>query len=227
MLTPHPTAPPAHPLPRSKRVLAPQERIAEVLFGLIMVLTFTGSLSVAEAGRDDVRAMIIGALGCNLAWGLIDGVLYLMTSLADRGRNFEMFRALRCADAGRAGELVAAALPPVVASVLRADELESIRRRLLELPAPPATVRLQARDWLGASAVALLVFLCTFPVVVPFLFVRETAVAMRLSNAVAVALLAVTGVAYGRQVGRSAWVFGLLMVVLGGLLVALTIALGG
>jgi hypothetical protein len=32
-----------------------------------MVLTFTGSLSVAEAGREDVRTMLIGALGCNIA----------------------------------------------------------------------------------------------------------------------------------------------------------------
>src|SRR4030095_1819511 len=48
----------------SKRVLDPVERISEVLFGLIMVLTFTGSLSVAEAGRDDVRTMLICALGC-------------------------------------------------------------------------------------------------------------------------------------------------------------------
>src|SRR5215470_13510245 len=70
-----------------RRVLDPAERIAEMLFGLIMVLTFTGSLSIAEAGRDDIRAMLIGALGCNLAWGIIDGVLYLMGCLADRGRN--------------------------------------------------------------------------------------------------------------------------------------------
>ena len=39
------------------RILDPEERIAEVLFGLIMVLSFTGSLSVADAGRDDVRTM--------------------------------------------------------------------------------------------------------------------------------------------------------------------------
>jgi hypothetical protein len=56
----------------SKRVLEPTDRVSEILFGLIMVLTFTGSLSVAEAGRDDVRTMLIGALGCNLAWGIID-----------------------------------------------------------------------------------------------------------------------------------------------------------
>ena len=67
-------------------MLEPSERIAEVLFGLIMVLTFTGSLSVAEADRAEVRTMLIGALGCNIAWGIIDGVLYLMGCLAEKGR---------------------------------------------------------------------------------------------------------------------------------------------
>ena len=75
----------------SKRVLEPIDRVSEVLFGLIMVLTFTGSLSVAEAGRDDVRTMLIGALGCNLAWGIIDGVLYLMGCLAEKGRDCSRF----------------------------------------------------------------------------------------------------------------------------------------
>ena len=53
----------------SNRALEPMDRLSEILFGLIMVLTFTGSLSVAEVGREDVRLMLIGALGCNLAWG--------------------------------------------------------------------------------------------------------------------------------------------------------------
>ena len=42
----------------TKRFLEPSDRVAEVLFGLIMVLTFTGSLSVAEAGRSDVQEML-------------------------------------------------------------------------------------------------------------------------------------------------------------------------
>jgi hypothetical protein len=53
--------------PTSKRVLEPIERVSEVLFGLIMVLTFTGSISVAEAGREDIRTMLEGELGCNIA----------------------------------------------------------------------------------------------------------------------------------------------------------------
>src|SRR5574342_872110 len=79
----------------SKRVLEPHERISEVLFGLIMVLTFTGSLSVLEAGREDVRTMLISALGCNLAWGLIDGIMYLMGCLGGRAEGIRTVLAVR------------------------------------------------------------------------------------------------------------------------------------
>src|SRR3954463_13426323 len=102
----------------SKRVLEPIDRVSEVLFGLIMVLTFTGSLSIAEAGRDDVRAMLIGALGCNIAWGIIDAILYLMTTIAARAGGLRPLRAVRAApDAEAAQRHIADGLPEVVAQV--------------------------------------------------------------------------------------------------------------
>ncbi|HMP84798.1 MAG TPA: VIT family protein [Verrucomicrobiota bacterium] len=212
----------------SKRVLEAHDRISEVLFGLIMVLTFTGSLSVAEAGRDDVRTMLVGALGCNLAWGIIDGVLYLMGCLAEQGRNLKTYRAVRGASGvHQAQRLIAGALPPLVASVLKPEELESLRERLLKLPEPPERARLDGRDWLGALGVFLLVFLTTFPVAVPFIFMDAVHFAMRVSNGIAVAMLFIAGFAYGRVVGRFPLGFGIGMVVLGSVLVALTIALGG
>ena len=212
----------------SKRVLEPVERVSEVLFGLIMVLTFTGSLSIAESGRDDIRAMLIGALGCNLAWGIIDGVLYLMGSLAEKGRNLAAYRAVRkTTDSRKAQRLIADALPPLVASILQPAELETMRQRLQQLPEPPSRAQLGRRDWFGALGVFLLVFLSTFPVAVPFIFMRNAMLAMRVSNAIAVGMLFITGMAYGRCVGRSPWGFGISMVVLGSVLVALTMALGG
>ncbi|HTX53773.1 MAG TPA: hypothetical protein VMD08_10195, partial [Candidatus Baltobacteraceae bacterium] len=63
------------PFQATKPLLEPSERIAEVLFGLIMFLAITGSLRVATAGPDDVQTMLRNALGCNLAWGVIDAVL--------------------------------------------------------------------------------------------------------------------------------------------------------
>ena len=51
--------------------------------------------------------------------------------------------------------------------------------------------------------------------------------AMRVSNAVALAMLFGTGYAFGRCAGRQPWLTGIGMVGLGGVLVGLTIALGG
>jgi len=73
----------------SKDLLDPTERVSEILTGLIMVLAFTGSFSVATAGPAEVRSMFIGAFGCNLASGIVDGVFYMMDRLAKRGRGLE------------------------------------------------------------------------------------------------------------------------------------------
>ena len=212
----------------STRVLDPIDRVSEVLFGLIMVLAFTGSLSIAEAGRDDVRAMLIGALGCNLAWGIIDAMLYLMGCLAEQGRGIRTHLAVRTAvDAQQAQRHIADALPPVVASILEPAELEKMRRRLLVLPQPPARARLTKDDWLGAIGVFLLVFLSTFPVVIPFMVMRSAGPALRVSNVIAVVMLFLTGWAFGRMTGHHPLLVGLAMVVLGSALVGLTMALGG
>jgi len=219
---------PEDPVKSSKRVLDPIDRVSEVLFGLIMVLSFTGSLSVAEAGRDDVRAMLVGALGCNLAWGIIDAILYLMGCLAEKGRGLATFRAVREAtDPQQARRLIAEALPPMVAALLQPPELEAMRLRLTQLPEPPARVRLGKDDWLGAVGVFLLVFLSTFPVAIPFMLMPSAVPALRVSNAVAVVLLFLTGYAFGRLTGRRPVWVGCSMVVLGAALVGLTMALGG
>jgi hypothetical protein len=211
-----------------RRALDPIDRLSEVLFGLIMVLTFTGSLSVAEAGREDVRSMLAGALGCNLAWGLIDAVFYLMGSLAEKGRDLATFRAVREAgDPERAQRLIADALPPVLASALEPAELEAMRLRLKQLPEPPGRARLDKDDWRGALGVFLLVFLSTFPVVIPFIVMRDPVPALRVSNAIAVVLLFGAGYAFGRLTGRRPVWVGIAMVVLGSILVGLTMALGG
>ena len=78
-----------------KTILDPVDRASEILFGLIMALTFTCSISVAQAGESEVRTMLMGALGCNLAWGVIDGVFYLMARLVERGEGLMTLRAVR------------------------------------------------------------------------------------------------------------------------------------
>lgn len=211
-----------------KNALDPIDRVSEILFGLIMVLTFTGTLGAAEAGREDVQIMLIGALGCNLAWGIIDAVFYLMGCLADRGRAIISLKALRkAADPQQAQRLISDALPPMIASVMKPAELDELRVRLTQLPEPPRRARLSREDWRAAAGVLLLVFLSTFPVAIPFMLLHDAVLALRISNAVAIVMLFLMGYAFGHLTERNPWAVGLFMVLFGILLVLMTIALGG
>jgi len=204
------------------------ERVSEILFGLIMVLTVTGSISVVEAHRGVVRDLFIAALGCNLAWGVIDAVLYLMGRFSEHGQNILTLRAVQTTqDADKARRVISGALPPLVASVLTGAELDSIHQRLKQVPEPPAYPRLAKSDWLGGLGVFLLVFASTFPVLIPFLFLHDAKLALRISNSIAIVLLFILGSMVGRYAGHRRWLTGFAMVIVGGVLVAITIALGG
>ena len=210
------------------RLLDPVARMSEVLFGLIMVLTFTGTLDVASPGNEDVRTLLIGTIGCNFAWGVVDAVMYLISELTERGRNLVTVRAVQAAATPeQAHQVIADALPPVVASIMTNSELESLRRGLLAMRAVPARPSLERNDWFRAVAIFLLVFLSTFPVVIPFMIFDEVQLAMRASNAVAIALLFAVGYVLARYAGFRPILTGTSMVVLGVVLVAIAIALGG
>ena len=212
----------------SQRVLDPLERTSEILFGIIMVLTFTGSIRVADAGREDLRTVLTGAIGCNLAWGVVDATMYLMSTFMARARNRLTLEAIRGAHTPEAAHgLILDKLPPVLSSALTFAEVETLHQRLNHLPASAATVSLTRADVLGSAGVFLLVFLSTFPVVVPLIVVREAQLALRLSNTVAVLMLFILGWRLGRFAGRPGWRSGLSMVGVGLILVAITMALGG
>ena len=210
------------------RVLDPMERISETLFGLIMALTFICSLGVATGGNIKIQTMLIGALGCNLAWGIVDGGLYLLARINDQGRNILTRRAIRQApDPGTARRVIADALPPELASVLPPEQLELMRQKLQQLPEPSGRPRLTKRDWTGALGLCLLSFLSTFPVVIPFIFLSDAKLALRVSYAVAIVMLFCCGYAFGYQSGLRPWAAGLSMVAVGGALVGVAVALGG
>jgi hypothetical protein len=212
-----------------ERLLDPNERIAEILFGLIMVLTLTCSFSVATGDQTTTHGLMIAALGCNFAWGLIDGVFYLMTSFSERGRKILTLERLRTTqNLDEARSLVADAFPPLIASLLTPAEFDRIRGGLAAMADLPKHPYLTKDDWLAAFGVFLLVFLSTLPVVIPLWLIRDPNVAVRASNAVAVMMLFLAGYAFGRYaMRRHWWATGLAMVALGVVLVGITIRLGG
>ena len=111
----------------SSAVLDPIDRISEVLFGLFMVLTFTGTLSVVDSGRDEVRDMLVAAIGCNIAWGFVDGVMYVLRNLVARSRKATLMRAVReAAEPAQAHRIISQEIGNV-SRVLGAAKLERMR----------------------------------------------------------------------------------------------------
>ena len=210
------------------RILDPSERVAEILFGLIMALTISGTISVATADRFQIQTMLIGVLGCNLAWGIIDGGMYLMARLAERGRNILLVRDVQGApDRGSAHRAIAEALPAPLASIFQPTHLEVMREAISRLSGSNARPRLSGRDLLGALGVCILVILSTFPVVIPFLIIDNPPLALRISNVIAIALLFLCGFIFARYAGLRPWATGVAMVAVGVAQVSIAIALGG
>ena len=209
-------------------VLSPVDRISELLFGLFMALTFVGAVSVAEAGREEIRAMFIAALGCNLAWGLVDAVMYLVRTVTDRGRLLTLVRTVRAApDAETGRKLVENSLSQVAANLVSSAEIEAIRGRIVALSSLPERPSLKRDDLLAALAIFLIVVASTFPVVLPFLLLQDVGTAKALSRVSALAMLFFGGLALGRYAGYGSWKVGFMMVGLGTALVTAINALGG
>jgi hypothetical protein len=210
--------------------LDPAEQVGELLFGLIMVLTFTLGAGIELADREGTRALLIAALGCNTAWGLIDAALYLMGRLSERGRMHSLVKAIQAAPGEEnARSLVAreldARLPPVIASPMRAALDAHVLERVRELK--PGRNRVTGDDLLAALAVFWLVFLTALPAVVPFFLMPDPQLAMRTSNAVLIALLFYVGWRWAGFTGAGRWRTALVVSLLGVALVLVAIALGG
>ena len=82
-------------------------------------------------------------------------------------------------------------------------------------------------DWLGALGDLPAQFLSTFPIFVPFLFISDAKLALRVSNAIAIAMLFLCGFTFGHYAGFRPVAMGLSMVALGSAFVGVAIALGG
>lgn len=212
---------------RWEYVLSPVERLSEILYGLVMALAITGSLSVAANGEEDVHRMLAAAIGCNTAWGIVDGLMYLLSLLILRHRGRALVAALQAApDPERAQRTIRDHLPPLVAAAIRKPGLEQIHRQLAGMKEVPGA-GLTGRDLLGALAVFLLVFVSTLPVVVPFVLPLTPRRALHVSRGVALVLLFAVGFRLGRYVEYRPLVVGGAMIALGASLVGIVVALGG
>jgi len=213
------------------RYLDPASRLGEILFGLIMVLavTLTAGLTVAE-GREGARQLLLAAIGCNLAWGIIDAVMYIMNCVTVRSGKVRLVRAVQSAsDEQSALGLIQQEIEPELQELLDSQQADALSRSVLKhiAQAKIATKALTKDDLYGALACFWLVFVSCLPAAVPFFIFSQPRFALRVSNFLLLVMLFLVGQKWAQYAGTNRFAAGSAMVTIGLILVGVAILLGG
>jgi VIT family len=220
------------PQPQSfvERYLDPTDRLDEMLFALIMVLSITLGVGLATDAGGSASKVVWAILGCNLAWGLIDGCMYVVTQMFDRSSKARIAQALRSSHSedeqvATVGSELDDALTPLTSADERRALYLTIASRLRGVDMP--RTRVKAEDVYGGLAILWLMVLASIPAIVPFLFIGDRFVAARVSNGLVLATLFAVGFGYARLINASPWIMGWSTVVFGLAMVVIAMLLGG
>jgi hypothetical protein len=211
------------------RHLDPGDTLAELIFGLLMVLSFT--LGARLLGPDEsTEGLLVAAIGCNIAWGIIDGFLFVLGRVFERLRVASVVDALRTAsDEPAAMAALQTELDGDLAGLGDASHRDRFYASIVAAArrGPGARPQLLADDLRGAVRVFLLVVATAVPAALPFFVWDDAYLALRISNALLIACLFVIGFLWGRHVGARPIFAGALIMSIGIVLVLIAIPLGG
>jgi hypothetical protein len=228
---------PLHKERFTARYLDPVDRLAEVVYGVLIVLTFTlayrgieSRYGAPEGVATAVQRMLLAAIGCTIAWGLIDGVMYILTSVFERSQRQRLLVDIQRAPDERTavtmvGETLEDTLGEVLTDEQRAQLSVAIYQRFRDVR--PKRIGVTRDDVLGAMAVFIYAVVATLPVAIPYLFIDDPFRAIRLSNLIAIVMLFVVGVAWARYTNARPLRMGLMLAGIGLAMVLIAIPLGG
>lgn len=206
----------------------PFSRLSEVAFGVIMALTIISVIPTAADGAGR-QQLVLAALGCNLAWGIVDALMTLVGMRVDREHNHAGLRALRgTADDQRFREGLRDFLPDLVVDDMQPADIQRIRSKLtaslLGTGEPP---RLGREYWLAWLVLASHTFVATLPIILPLLFIHDDRLALRLAQGIGLALLFGLGWLLARWAGGRSWQGAVGFTALGVAMTGICLALGG
>lgn len=203
------------------------DRLSEILFGLIVVLTFTCTLPLTLGEGVTVKQVLLAALSCNIAWGIIDGVMSLIFSAATRSRQYRLLEDLKEASLQEQITATQTWWEEEVSDIpLKEKTAASLVEFFKEIPDLSQKL-ITVKDLKTAGAVVSLVIAATFPPVIPFILFANLEVAVRVSNIVALLMMVWIGYQLDTHIGRDVFLMRWLVPLGGVFMVIAAIVLGG
>ncbi len=221
------------------RLLDPIDSLTEMIFSILILLSFTLAFRIIKLGADPtqqipstyVNELLIGAVGATLAWGIIDGIMYALIAVFERGERRRLLAQIQEAQTTDEGVTVVAnefdyILEPITSETQRTSLYVDVYEHLRE--GQPQPVTLTHEDVLGGLGSVVVAVAAVLPSLVPFfLFYNNPAFAIRLSNVVSFVVLFIAGYQWGRHTGGSPWKTGFVLAAIGAVMVLIAIPLGG
>jgi VIT1/CCC1 family predicted Fe2+/Mn2+ transporter len=221
------------PLPEDSflgNFLDPIDRLSETLFALMIMLSITLAIRISlladgsqePVSADDVNRLVLTMLMVIVGWGAIDGVMYALLSVFDRGEKQRLLVSLQTAatpDEGIAA--IAEKLDPILEPITGADQRQALYEDVLAhlSDSRPKPVGIRRDDLIGAVGCVLVALISVLPSLAPFLVLRgDFMLALRVSNLVSFGMLFAAGWGYGHYSRMNPWKTGLAMLAAGGVL---------
>lgn len=222
------------------RLLDPIEGLAETVYSILILLTFTAAYRIFSVGRnpsqpipDDYgRDLLLAAFGAVVAWGVIDGIMHVLLSGFERGQKRRLLQTVRAADSEQeAVDAIAGELDFVLDPITTEQDRQALYREVnayLREDGRMQPVGLRREDFVEAAVLALVAVVSVLPALVPFVLLPDNVgVAIRLSNLISFVMLFIVGYRWGKYTGGSPWQTALLLSGMAVLMVAVAIPLGG
>lgn len=221
------------------RLLDPIDRLVEGIYTVLIVLTFTLATRAIRSYSGPVELddwnlawqLFLAAGGCAVAWGLIDGAMYVLTCEFERGKDRRLYRLIKNAPSQESGVAVLAdelddELGDLANEAERRQIYETLYARLRS--APPAPSGFERADFAGGLGTFLVALTASIPVLLPLLLVPGSIeLRVRASNVVAFVMLFLMGYRWGHFAGGRPLLSGLTLLILGAVMVLVAIPLGG
>jgi hypothetical protein len=217
--------------------LDPLDAIFTVFFTILPTLLFTLSYSNFYYGLLDSSSLsgygqdlFFAILGAVAAWGIIDGVLYVLSEVFARNERYRLLRYVQTGGEETAVAAIAGELDFILEPITTEDQRDAlyhdIRRHLRQ--AEPQAIGLQREDVVGAVAVVVLSVVAVLPSLLPLLLLPDnTALAIRVSSVISILVVFAAGFSWGIHTDNNPWKIGLILSFICLSMVLVAVLLGG
>jgi VIT1/CCC1 family predicted Fe2+/Mn2+ transporter len=211
------------------------ETIFSILIFLLYILAF-GIIMLSRApqgpiSQENVRELLFGSVGAVLAWGTIDGILYALFSVFERGERHRLLEDIQAANTQEeALEIIADDMDYLLEPITGDEERTALYSSILShlQHSTPRKIGLKREDVTTALAHVLVAIIAIIPSIIPFFIFRyDYSLAIRISILVSFVVLFISGFAWGKYTGVSPWKTGLLIMSIAIILVLIAFLLEG